>query len=180
MYLYENLLYHIPFEFILLLKTAVLSLFINWGLIYLTFIYFDTNRALQNSQFIVNSLKLWWHSFELFWHSKHLTNVLQKHTYYTPLYGKIHLHFNIPIFQSSLIIISSVQEMDAALFSLLCRTFVNFMLYLNCYFLSLYSALHFHLFHRTSLDESKKKSHKRKYTEGILLLFIVNDSFKSI
>lgn len=61
----------------------------NAGLIYLTLIYFDTNRALQNSQFIVNSLKLWWHSFELFWHSKHLTNVLQKHTYYTPLYGKI-------------------------------------------------------------------------------------------
>lgn len=89
--------------------------------LYLTFIYFDTNRALKNSQFIVNSLKL------LCWHSKHLTNVLQKHTYYTPLYGKIHLHFNIPIFQSSLIIISSVQEMDAALISLLCRTLVNFM-----------------------------------------------------
>lgn len=70
--------------------------------LYLTFIYFDTNWALKNSQFIVNSLKL------LCWHSKHLTNVLQKHTYYTPLYGKIHLHFNIPIFQSSLIIISSV------------------------------------------------------------------------
>lgn len=93
----------------------------NAGLIYLTFIYFDTNRALQNSQFMVNSLKF------LGLHSKHLTNVLQKHTYYTPLYGKIQLHFNIPIFQSSLIIISSVQEMDAALISLLCRPFVNFM-----------------------------------------------------
>lgn len=121
MYLYENLLYHIPFEFILLLKTAVLSLFIKFGTIYLTFIYFDTNRALQNSQFMVNSLKF------LCLHSKHLINVLQKHTYYTPLYGKIHLHFNIPKFQSSLIIISSVQEMDAALISLLCRPFVNFM-----------------------------------------------------
>lgn len=121
MCLHKNLLYHIPFEFILLLKTAVLSLFIKCGTIYLTFIYFDTNRALQNSQFMVNSLKF------LGLHSKHLTNVLQKHTYYTPLYGKIQLHFNIPIFQSSLIIISSVQEMDAALISILCRPFVNFM-----------------------------------------------------
>lgn len=61
--------------------------------IYLIFIYFDTNRALQSNQYTVNSFEILSYTFKAF--NKGLTKAYCK-------YGKIHLYFNISEFSDNL------------------------------------------------------------------------------